>query len=136
MAKNPFKLKNITTTAKNVLLGGVGSAVVDLAWENIPQVAQYNEYKDGIKVVLGAVVGSMFEPKSKYGWARTMADGVATVGAASLVESLIEKYAPASAATEGLPEGTIGRMPRYGSRAFRRAAAGRRVAGLEDFQGA
>lgn len=131
MAKNPFKKNQIITTAKNVMLGGAGSVAVDLVWENIPQVAQYDEYKDGIKVVLGALAGSMIP--AKYGWARTMAEGAATIGAAGLVESLVEKYAPFGKSTEGLPEGTIGRI-RLGSRNFRRAARGTRMAGLENFQ--
>lgn len=129
MAKNPFKKKSLIDTLTNVGVGGAANVAIDYVWEQIPQLAEYDQYKHIAKVVGGAIVGGMVSNK----YARAAADGVATVGVSNLIASLIDTT-PETTTTDapaGLPAGTIGRMPRYGSRAYR--AAKSRVAGLSDF---
>ena len=115
--KNPFKKSSLTDTLVNVGIGGGANAAIDYAWEQIEAVKQYDEYKDAAKLVLGALVGSMVSNK----YARAAADGIATVGVSSLVAKLIEgesiftNKTPSS--TDGLPNGTIGRI-RYGAKRF------------------
>lgn len=129
MAKNPFKKKSLIDTLTNVGVGGAANVAIDYVWEQIPQLAAYDQYKHIAKIVGGAIVGGMVSNK----YARAAADGVATVGVSNLIAGLIDTT-PETTTTDapaGLPAGTIGRMPRYGSRAYR--AAKSRVAGLSDF---
>ena len=126
MAKNPFKKKSLIDTLTNVGVGGAANVAIDYVWEQVDALAAYDQYKHIAKIVAGAVVGGMVSNK----YARAAADGVATVGVSNLIQGLIDKTPET---TEGLPEGTIGRL-RYGSRSFRRAARGTRMAGLENFQ--
>lgn len=128
-----FNTKAAIATGTSVLVGGVGSAVADwllAKYDVIP--ADYKQYTNAGKIVLGAIGGSMI--KNQY--LKSAFDGIATVAAANLVAG----YLPADsngndAGTEppaGLPEGMIGRI-RMGQRGFRR-----RIAGVQgaDFMGA
>lgn len=133
--KNPFKVKNITDTLVNVGVGGAANVAMDYALNSIGEVAGYDlskgTTKNAVKIAVGALAGSMFN--SKY--AHAAFDGIATVGAANLIDSLVNGEAGngGSVVTSGLPEGTIGRI-RMGQRGFRRG----RVSGIQgaDFMGA
>lgn len=135
--KNPFKVKGITDTLVNVGIGGAANVAMDYALSSIGEVAGYDlskgTTKNAVKIAVGALAGSMF--KSKY--AHAAFDGIATVGAANLIDGLVNGEAGGNGGSEngtsGLPEGTIGRI-RMGQRGFRRA----RVAGIQgaDFMGA
>lgn len=132
--KNPFKVKGITDTLVNVGIGGAANVAMDYALSSIGEVAGYDlskgTTKNAVKIAVGALAGSMF--KSKY--AHAAFDGIATVGAANLIDGLVNgEVTTAPATTAGLPEGTIGRI-RMGQRGFRRG----RVAGIQgaDFMGA
>lgn len=121
--KNPFKLNSAISTATSVFIAGAGSAAVDWALKKYDVLpADWGQTAVNIgKIVAGALVGSAISSK-KYGFVKSMADGVATVAAANLVAD----YLPEG--TAGLPEGTIGRL-RVGQRGFRRPA--KRVAGAD-----
>lgn len=131
--KNPFKVKGITDTLVNVGIGGAANVAMDYALSSIGEVAGYDlskgTTKNAVKIAVGALAGSMF--KSKY--AHAAFDGIATVGAANLIDGLVNGETETPATTAGLPEGTIGRI-RMGQRGFRRG----RVAGIQgaDFMGA
>lgn len=108
-----FKKSSIVDTAVNVGVGGAANVALDYAWDKIDLLAGLGSTtKNAIKIAGGALIGSMV--KNKY--ARAAADGVATVGVSNLIASYIT-----TSPTEGLPEGTIGRI-RMGQRGFRRAA--------------
>lgn len=128
MAKLSSKkiINNSLTGLINVGIGGGANVLIDWAWEQVDAFAAYDRYKHIAKIAAGALAGALVSNK----YARAAADGVATVGVSNLIQELIDKTPET---TEGLPEGTIGRL-RYGSRAFRRAARGTRMAGLENFQ--
>ena len=112
--KNPFKKKSITDSLINVGVGGAANVAIDYAWDAVgvdsmlpaSETFSGETIKNAVKIVGGALVGSMV--KSKVG--RAMADGVATVGVSNLISGLItggetkEEQAPA-----GLAKGTIGR---------------------------
>lgn len=116
--KNLFKKSNIIDTVVNVGVGGAANVAIDYAFSQVDMLASLGETtKNAIKIAAGAVAGAMISNK----YARAAADGIATVGAANLIAS----YMPEAKATEGLPEGTIGRI-RLGQRGFRRG----KVAGV------
>ena len=144
--KNPFKKSSITDTVVNIGIGGAGNVAFDYLWDvagldttlaSDDGKRDVSLIKNAIKLVGGAVAGSMVSNK----YLRAMADGFGVVGASDLVSGLLNSTdltntsTSTSTGTEGLPAGTIGRMPRYGSRAYRRAAKSSRVAGLQDFMG-
>lgn len=136
MAKNPFKKKSLIDTLTNVGVGGAANVAIDYVWDIAGldttltfESVSADTIKNAVKILGGAVVGGMISNK----YARAAADGIATVGVSNLIAGLIDTT-PETKNTEdtaGLPAGTIGRMPRYGSRAYR--AAKSRVAGLSDF---
>lgn len=110
-----FSSKSAIATGTSVLVAGAGSAVADWAlakWDVIP--AEYAQYTNIGKVIVGAVAGSMIKNQI----AKSAFDGIATVGAANLVAGWLPE---GTKTTEGLPEGMIGRL-RMGQRGFRRAA--------------
>lgn len=112
-----FNSKSAIATGTSVFFAGAGSAAADWAlakWDVIP--AEYAQYTNIGKVLVGAVVGSM----AKNQIVKSVFDGIATVGAANLVEGWLPTEAKA---TEGLPEGMIGRL-RMGQRGFRRGVRG------------
>ena len=131
--KNPFKKNNILATVKDVAFGGAGNVAYDYLYSKIDAAAGLGDVtKNAIKIGVGAVGGAMV----KQSWAKSMLNGVATVG----VSNLISHYMPGgegsvteTTVTAGLPKGTIGRI-RLGQRGFRRG----RVAGVAgaDFMGA
>lgn len=122
MARKLFKKASITDTLINVGIGGAANVAVDYVFNMVagtskvsgegdsatPATAEEPMFSDTtkniIKVVGGAVVGSMISNKL----ARAAADGVATVGVSNLLSGLMEEDKP----TTGLPYGTIGRVPR------------------------
>ena len=123
------------TTAKNVLVGGAANAAIDAAVSSVEALSSIKSidpmYVNIGKIVAGAAVGAMVSNS----WAKAAADGVATVGASNLAQSLIEQYiTPAAAApTEGVP--FIGRAGRrMGQRGFRRVAGAGKV-GTVPFMG-
>lgn len=121
--KNPFKKSSIMDTVVNVGIGGASNALIDLGWNKVDFLAGLGDTtKNAIKIVGGAVVGSMISNK----YARAAADGIATVGVSNLVAGLLPSDEPST--TAGLAEGTIGRI-RLGQRGFARRA-GKRVAGV------
>lgn len=118
-----FNTKSVIATGTAVLAAGAGSAVADwllAKYDVIP--AEYAEYTNVGKVLIGAVAGSMLTNQI----AKSAFDGIATVGAANLVAGWLPtdtpKDDPAKPAT-GLPEGTIGRL-RMGQKGFRRGIRG------------
>ena len=116
-----FNTKSVIATGTAVLAAGAGSAVADWAlakWDVIP--AEYAQYTNIGKVIVGAVAGSMMTNQI----AKSAFDGIATVGAANLVKGWLPEVATAEETTAtpaGLANGTIGRL-RMGQRGFRRAA--------------
>lgn len=133
--KNPFKLKNVISSATAIALGGAGNVAMDYAFANIPFLqtlgtdggATPTTTKNAIKVVVGAVGGSLVP--TKYGWAKSALDGTAIVGASELISSLINESEP----TSGAP--FIGRV-RMGQRGFRVARKGAvRGTGVVPFMG-
>ena len=114
-----FNTKSVIATGTAVLAAGAGSAVADwllTKYDVIP--AEYAEYTNVGKVLLGAVAGSMMTNQI----AKSAFDGIATVGAANLVAGWLPtetKDEPAAAA--GIdPQSMIGRL-RMGQKGFRRA---------------
>lgn len=134
--KNPFKLKNVISSATAIALGGAGNVAMNYLFDNVEFLQKLGKdgsntpenTKNAIKVAVGAIGGAMVP--AKYGWAKSALDGTAIVGASELISDLIN-----SAPTSGLPEGTIGRVVRMGQRGFRKAPGVRGVAGA-DFMGA
>ena len=126
--KNPFKLKNVTSSLVAIALGGAGNVAMDYIFDNVEFLqtlgkdggATSETTKNAIKVAVGAIGGALVP--NKYSWAKSALDGTAIVGMSSLISGIISDKG-----TSGLPEGTIGRI-RLGQRGFR--PAGRRVAGL------
>lgn len=120
MLKNPFKAKGLTTTITNTVVGGAASVAIDYAVEQLDFLKGTDPmYLNIGKIVGGALLGSM--SKNKYVHAAT--DGIATVGAANLVSSLMATTS--AEAPAGLPRGTVGRV-RQGDPYFKRAAKGGR----------
>ena len=131
--KNPFKKSSIIDTVVNVGVGGAANVAMDYALNSIGEVAGFNlsegTTKHAVKIAVGALAGSMISNK----YARAAFDGIATVGAANLIDGLVNgETTTTPATTTGLPEGTIGKI-RMGQKGFRR-----RVAGIQgaDFMGA
>ena len=128
--KNPFKLSAIVDTVTNVGIGGAAKVAMDYAKAQIsaPEWLTDNVY-NAIKIGVGALGGSM--TKNKY--LRAAVDGIATVGAANLINDLINNSD--AAAPAGLPQGTIGRIGRrglkLGQRGFRKVSG----VGAADFMG-
>lgn len=112
--KNPFKKKGLATTMVASLVAGAGSVGADYVISQIDALSNVDQmYIDGGKVVAGALLGSM----TKNQYVKSIADGMATVGAAALVQSLIDGTSTSNP-TSGLPKGTIGRV-QAGDRYFR-----------------
>lgn len=140
--KNPFKKQSIVDTLTNTAIGGAGNVVFDYAWDAAGLDKTFagedgkgdvSTIKNAIKLVGGAIAGSMVSNK----YVRAMTDGFAVVGASNLVSGLITPKE-----TTGLPEGTIGKIRRYGNPEYAqrmRAARGTRgtqgTNGLEGFMG-
>lgn len=114
-----FNTKSAIATGTSVFFAGAGSAVADwllAKYDVIP--ADYQQYTNIGKVIVGAVAGSMIKNQI----AKSAFDGIATVGAANLVAGwLPEDQTKETSTPAGLPEGMIGRL-RMGQRGFRRAA--------------
>lgn len=118
--KNPFKKSAILDTVVNVGIGGAANVAMDYAFAKIDYLAGLGDTtKKAVKIAVGAIGGAMTNNK----YLRAGLDGIATVGASELISSYIDT----PATTEGLPEGTIGRVRRMGQRGFRRA----KVAGVQ-----
>lgn len=123
-----FNTKAAIKTGTSVLVGGVGSAVADWLLDKYQIVpAEYQQYTNLGKVILGAIAGSMV----KNEMVKSAFDGIATVGAANLVAEYMPDNTTTTTTTTtapaGLPKGTIGDL-RLGQRGFRRGA--KRVSGL------
>lgn len=138
MKKNPFKKQSIIDTLTNTAIGGAGNVAFDYLWETADLDTTFAGtdgtgdvamIKNAIKLVGGAVAGSMVNNK----YLRAMTDGFAVVGASNLVSGLIT---PKEKETNGLPEGTIGRIRRYGNPAYAQRMRGTHgTNGLEGFMG-
>ena len=126
-----FNTKSVIATGTAVLAAGAGSAVADwllAKYDVIP--AEYAEYTNVGKVLIGAVAGSMLTNQI----AKSAFDGIATVGAANLVAGWLPTETKEETATPaGLPEGTISGRLRMGQRGFRKA--GIRGVNGADFMG-
>lgn len=135
--KNPFKLQSAISTGVAMLTAGAGSAAVDWALEKSQIIpAEWgNTAVNGLKVLAGAIVGSMVKSKGTLSSiVKSVADGVATVGAANLTSSFIGGTSAADPApTAGLAPGTIGRTLHLGNKAYRRGVRG--VNGAASFMG-
>ena len=106
-------------TVVNVGVGGAANVAMDYAFAKVDALASLGgTTKKAIKIAVGAIGGAMTTNK----YLRAAADGIATVGASELISSYIDT----PATTEGLPEGTIGRVRHLGQRGFKRA----KVAGM------
>lgn len=106
-------------TIVNVGVGGAANVAMDYAFAKIDALASLGDTtKKAVKIAVGAIGGAMTNNK----YLRAAADGIATVGASELISD----YITPTATTEGLPEGTIGRIRRMGQRGFKRA----KVAGV------
>lgn len=117
--KNPFKKSAILDTVVNVGIGGAANVAMDYAFAKIDYLAGLGATtKKAVKIAVGAIGGAMTNNK----YLRAAADGVATVGASELISD----YITPTETTDGLPEGTIGRIRRMGQRGFKRA----KVAGV------
>lgn len=118
--KNPFKKKGLATTMVASLVAGAGNVGADYVISQIDALSDVDPmYINGGKVVAGAILGSM----SKNSYVKSIADGMAAVGASALVQSLIDGTNP----TNGLPKGTIGRVnagDRYFKKGGKRAGNG------------
>lgn len=110
--KNPFKTKGLATTMVASLVAGAGNVGADYVISQIDALSNVDPmYINGGKIVAGALLGSM----SKNSYVKSIADGMAAVGASALVQSLIDGSNP----TSGLPKGTIGRI-NAGDRYFKK----------------
>ena len=132
--KNPFKKSSIIDTVTNVAIGGAANVAMDYALNSIGDVAGFNltsgTTKHAVKIAVGALAGSMV--KSKY--AHAAFDGIATVGAANLIDGLVNgdntngggDNSGSENGAGGLPYGMIGSRGkiRMGQRGFRRSVAG------------
>lgn len=106
MAKK-FKKSGLTETLINVGTGGAANALVDVAVEYVaPNTSDM--YVNIGKLVGGVVLSSTMSSNKMM---RAAADGVATVGAANLVKSLIsDGFGGSSEGTAGFKRDVIGRM--------------------------
>lgn len=116
--KNPFKLKNVISSATAIAIGGAGNVAMDYAFNNLSFLQTLGENggatpdttKNAIKVAVGAVGGSLVP--TKYGWLKSALDGTAIVGASELINGLIGETKPETETPAGLPKGTIGQIGR------------------------
>lgn len=121
-----FNTKSAIKTGTSVLVGGIGSAIADwllAKYDIIP--ADYQQYTNAGKVVVGAIAGSMV----KNDIVKSAFDGIATVGAAELVKGFLPDAAAEPAIetdpVTGLPKGMIGAARRHlGQRGFARKMTG------------
>lgn len=106
MAKK-FKKDSIMDTVINVGTGGAANALVDVAVEYVaPNTSDM--YVNIGKFVGGVVLGSTMGSNKML---RAAADGVAVVGCANLVKSLIaDGFGGSSEGTAGFKRDVIGRM--------------------------
>lgn len=120
MAKK-FKKSGLTETLINVGTGGAANALVDVAVEYVaPNTSDM--YVNIGKLVGGVVLGSTMGSNKMM---RAAADGVATVGAANLVKSLISDGFGSNEGTAGFKRDVIGRMRAGHSRLARRVKRGK-----------
>lgn len=112
-----FKKQSIIDSLTNVGIGGAANVAIDWAWSAagvdsmLPATETISgaQLKNGIKILGGALIGSMV--KNKYG--RAAADGVATVGVSNLIADLMSTTTDGGNGGEGsngLPKGTVGRV--------------------------
>lgn len=115
-----FKKANITDAAINVGVGGAANAAIDLAVESIDAIKSLGDtYVNAGKVVLGVLGGTMVSNK----YLRAAANGIATVGVASLVKDHVVPLISGDTTDKTeTPSGVpfIGRL-RVGQRGFRNA---------------
>lgn len=120
MAKK-FKKDGIMDTVINVGTGGAANALVDVAVEYVaPNTSDM--YVNIGKFVGGVVIGSTMGSNKML---RAAADGVATVGVANLVKSLIADGFGGSEGTAGFKHDVIGRMRPGHARLARRVKRGK-----------
>ena len=121
--KNPFKLKNATSTLMSTAIGGAANVAYDYVYSKIaPSVDLSDTTKNAIKIALGAIGGSMVSKS----WAKDACTGIAVVGVSNLIAGYMpngEGAATETTTTDGLPHGMIGRV-RMGQRGFRRGVRG------------
>lgn len=109
--------KGLASTMVASVVAGAGSVVGDYVIAQIDALSSVDSnYINGGKIVAGAILGSM----TRNTYLKSMADGLATVGAAQLVESLISTTTPASGLTSN---GTVGRVM-AGDRYFKKGGKG------------
>lgn len=100
-----FFKKGLASTMVASVVAGAGSVAADYVIGQIDALSSVNtDYINGGKIVAGAVLGSM----TRNQYLKSMADGIAAVGAAALVQSLVDGTMGGS--TSGLPHGTVGRI--------------------------
>lgn len=117
--KNPFKKSSVIDTVVNVGIGGAANVAMDYIKANyLGSLNLSDTTYNAVKIAVGALGGSMISGK----YARAAADGIATVGAANLIDGLLNgENTPNAEGPAGAP--FIGRA-RMGQRGFRRAARG------------
>lgn len=117
--KNPFKKSSVIDTVVNVGIGGAANVAMDYIKANyLGSLNLSDTTYNAVKIAVGALGGSMISGK----YARAAADGIATVGAANLIDGLLNgESTPNAEAPAGAP--FIGRA-RMGQRGFRRAIRG------------
>lgn len=117
--KNPFKKSSVIDTVVNVGIGGAANVAMDYIKANYLGSLELSDTTyNAVKVAVGALGGSMISGK----YARAAVDGIATVGAANLINDLLNgESSPNAETTSGAP--FIGRA-RMGQRGFRRAIRG------------
>lgn len=121
MAKK-FKKDGIMDTVINVGTGGAANALVDVAVEYVAPNTSDMTVNIG-KFIGGVVLGSTMGSNKML---RAAADGVATVGVANLVKSLIsDGFGGSSEGTAGFKRDVIGRMRPGHSRLARRVKRGK-----------
>lgn len=109
-----FFKKGLASTMVASVVSGAGSVAADYVIGQIDALSTANaDYINGGKVVAGAILGSM----TRNQYLKSMADGIAAVGAANLVQSLVD--GTMGSGTSGLPKGTIG-SAKAGDRYFRK----------------
>lgn len=112
-----FKKANITDAAINVGVGGAANAAIDLAVESVDAIKSLGDtYVNAGKVVLGVLGGTMVSNK----YLRAAANGIATVGVASLVKDHVVPLISGGTTEPASGAPFIGRL-RMGQRGFRNA---------------
>ena len=125
-----FNISEMVKAGVTSIITGGANAGVDYAIDRFaPEYV--GTTADIAKVVAGAVISGSSYGK-KYKMVASVADGIATVGAANLVEDMLEKYVggtdtTGTETTAGLVPSTIGRA-RLGNGAYIRRHG--KVAGL------